>query len=79
MPTVTPLCRCNSQSVVSSTSSFHFELGDVLTNTAGTIKRCGRTRIELVLLLATLVDLKVASVLEKVKEYHMTEVILVGV
>lgn len=51
----------------------------MLTNTAGTIKRCGRTRIELVLLLATLVDLKVTSVLEKVKEYHMTEVMLVGV
>ena len=79
MPTVTPPVRCNSQSVVTGTNSVHFEMSETLTNTAGLIRRCGRVRIELVLLLATLVDLKTPAVLERVKEYHLTEVVLVGV
>lgn len=69
---------CNSQSVITSTGEVHVEIAETLINTAGPVRRCGRVRSELVLLLAAVMHLKLESVMEKLREFHLTEVVLVG-
>ena len=65
--------------MITSSSQVHVEIAETLINTAGAVKRCGRVRIELVLLLTAVVHLQLDSVLEKIREFHVTEVVLVGV
>ena len=66
------------------TQEFHnagavaFSLDASLTNTVGTIKRCGRLRIELVVLLATLLNVAVTSVGTFVRERDVTATVMVG-
>lgn len=48
-----------------------------LTNTVGTIKRCGRLRIELVVLLATLLNVSATTVGSFLREQDVTGTVMV--
>ena len=61
----------------SSEGSVAFSLDASLTNTVGTIRRCGRLRIELVVLLATLLNVAVTSVGPFVREHDVTATVMV--
>ena len=60
-----------------NSEKLHFQLTDVLTNTVGTIRRCGRFRIEVVLLLATLANKGSPEIMDLVREFHVTEIVVV--
>lgn len=56
----------------------HFSLENSLINTAGTIHRCGKLRIELILLLATLINRGYPNVIQAMIDNRIVDLVLVG-
>ncbi|KNB41565.1 hypothetical protein JH06_5006 [Blastocystis sp. subtype 4] len=52
-------------------SDVNYTLGESLHNTTGTIKRCGQLRIEIVVLLATLLNIAIPEVITFYREYDV--------
>lgn len=58
-------------------SDVNYTLGESLHNTTGTIKRCGQLRIEIVVLLATLLNIAIPEVITY-REYDVLSRVVVG-
>lgn len=56
----------------------HFSLENSLVNTAGTIHRCGKLRIELILLLATMINRGYPTVIQAMIDNRIIDLVLVG-
>ena len=59
-------------------SDVNYTLGESLHNTTGTIKRCGQLRIEIVVLLATLLNIAIPEVITFYREYDVFSRVVVG-
>lgn len=55
----------------------NFTLGETFCNTAGTIKRCGQLRIEIVVLLATLLNIAIPEVITFYRDFNVTSRVVV--
>lgn len=56
----------------------NYTLGESLHNTTGTIRRCGQLRIEIVVLLATLLNIAIPEVITFYREYDVMSRVVVG-
>lgn len=63
----------------SSANQINISFESTFTNTVGKIQRCGQLRIELVLLLATLIEYANPAVHQWVIEHAVIDRVLVGV